>query len=145
MSLRLRLDGTVEADTPEELVAYQRQFSRNGHPKLAKRAMQSALGDDDGMLPEAATKLVKLLWTRPQGMETRDIAKAFGLDHAKGIGGSVTSLTAWGRRRDLKNKQLLVKTRRVDESGHTARILSLTDFFRKMVMEGRVPGMTLDN
>jgi hypothetical protein len=145
MSIKLRPDGTVEADTPEELVAYQRHFSKNGHAKPAKRMAQSGLGDDDGMLPEAATKLVKLLWTRPQGMETRDIAKAFGLDHAKGIGGSVTSLTAWGRRRDLKKKQLLVKTRRVDGSGHTSRILSLSDFFRKMIMEGRVPGMTLDS
>ncbi len=96
------------------------------------------------MLPAAASKLVKLLWTHHDGMETREIAKAFGLEHAKGIGGSVTSLNAWGRRRDLKKKQLLVKSRRVEANGHTARILSLNDFFRKMIKEGKVPGMKLD-
>src|SRR5258708_6011537 len=138
MSLRLKPDGTVEADTPQELVEYQRSFSRNGYHAQKK----SSADVDDGPLPEAASKLVKLLWPHHDGMETREIAKAFGLEHAKGIGGSVNSLAAWGRRRNL-GKKLFVK-RHMIRAGKSERILLLSDFFRKMIKEGKVPGMKLD-
>lgn len=145
MSIKLRPDGTVEADTPEELVAYQRFFSRNGHvkPTRATQGFERDIGD--ATLPEAALKLVKLLWAHQGGMDTREIAKSFGLDHTKGIGGSVTSLAAWGRRQNLGRKQMLVKTRRPDDNGRIVRVLSLSDFFRKMIKEGKVPGVKLDS
>jgi hypothetical protein len=138
MSVRLKPDGTVEADTPQELVEYQRSFSRNGYHAPKKSSTEV----EDGPLPEAASKLVKLLWPRHDGMETREIARAFGLEHAKGIGGAANSLAAWGRRRNLKKKLFFKK--HIITAGKSERILLLSDFFRKMVKEGKVPDVKLD-
>lgn len=139
MSVRLKPDGTIEADTPQELIEYQRSSSRNGYHTQKK----SSADVEDGPLPEAASKLVKLLLPHHDGMETREIAKAFGLEHAKGIGGSVNSLAAWGRRRNLGKK--LFSKRQLVTAGKSVRILLLSDFFRKMVKEGKVPGVKLDS
>jgi hypothetical protein len=145
MSLRLKPDGTVEADTPEELVAYQ-FASRNGAPNPNKKAprVRRIVGDEEP-IPESAQKLIALLFPEPKGLITSDVAKALGLSEPKAIGGSVTSLTAWGRRHNFTKKQLLTKTRRSNGSGHNVRVMALTENFRKMIKEGKVPGMKLEH
>jgi hypothetical protein len=151
MSVRLKLrnDGSieaVEADTVAELVGYHQQYaSRNGTAPTKKgpRIKYSPGEEGDEPLPEAAEKLVKLLFSASDGMDTGDIAVKFGVE-PKGVGGSVTSLTAWGRRHNLSKKQLLRKERRENGHGHFVRRLALSDHFRKMIKEGKVPGMKID-
>jgi hypothetical protein len=143
MSVRLKPDGTVEFDTPEELVAYQ-HASRNGSTNAKRPRGRPRASGDDEELPESALKLVKLLLPQPDGVNTSDVAKALGLNEAKGIGGSVTSLTSWGRRHNLNKKQLIKKTRRVNGHGHNVRIMALAESFRKMIKEGKVPGVKLE-
>jgi hypothetical protein len=145
MSIRLKPDGTVEFDTADELIAYQ-HASRNGTASPAKKASRNRhiIGDDEP-LPESALKLVKFLLPKSDGVNTSEMAKALGLNEAKGIGGWVTSLTSWGRRHNLSKKQLLVKTRRANGHGHNARFMALHESFRKLIKEGKVPGVKLDN
>jgi hypothetical protein len=150
MSVRLKLgrDGTieaVEADTVEELMAYHHQYaSRDGNSaKKTARAQRSSAEDEDERLPEAAEKLVKVLLSATDGMNTTDVARTFGVK-PRGVGGSVNSLIAWGKKRNLKRGQLLIKGRRANGDGHMARTIALAGFFRKMIREGKVPGMKLD-
>jgi hypothetical protein len=137
MSVRLKPDGTVEFDTPEELVVYQ-HASRNGGATKGTRG-RHATSDEEG-LPESALRLVKFLLPKPDGVNTSEMAEALGLKEAKGIGGWVTSLTSWGRRHNLPKKQLLVKTRRTNG----ARFMALHENFRKMIKEGKVPGVKIE-
>lgn len=139
MSIRLKLDGTVEADSVEELIAYQNSL-RGGRARGSSRQLEA---ESEERLPEAARKLVMCLLHFPDGMNTADVAKELGVE-PKGVGGSVTSLTAWGRRHNFTKKQLLEKERRVDGHGHVVRRIALSDRFRKMVEKGEVPGMKLD-
>ncbi len=139
MSIRLKPDGTVEADSVEELVAYQRSL-RNGQPSKILRAEQPGEGEEP--LPEAAEKLVRLLLRSADGMDTADVAISLGVD-PKGVGGSVTSLTSWGRRHGFSKKQLIVKDRRENGHGRMVRRLALSERFRKMIEQGEVP-MKLD-
>jgi hypothetical protein len=132
-----------EFDTPEELVAYQ-HASRNGGTNTKRPRGRRVSGEDEG-LPEAALKLVKSLLPHPDGVNTSEMAKELGLNEAKGIGGSVTSLTSWGRRHNFSKKQLIKKTRRVNGHGHNVRVMALTESFRKMIKEGKVPGVKLDS
>lgn len=143
MSIRLKLDGTVEADTPEELVAYQ-YASRNGGASSKKPARSRAASGDEEMLPVSAQKLIEILFPATNGLVTSDVAKALGLSEPKAIGGSVTSLTAWGRRHNFTKKQLLIKSRRSNGNGHNVRVMGLTESFRKAIREGKVPGMKLE-
>src|ERR1051326_6610122 len=132
MAVTIKPDGTVIFDTPEEYAVYQ-AASRNGAGNHAKKASRSRrISGEEEPLPEAALKLVKYLLPIPGGVNTTDMAHALGLAEAKGIGGSVTSLTAWGRRHNLTKKQMLVKTRRANGNGHNARIMALHESFRKM-------------
>lgn len=144
MSVRLKPDGTLEFDTPEELVAYQ-SATRNGAANAPRRVGRPRrVSGDDEPLPESALKLVKFLLPEPNGVNTSEMAHALGLKEAKGIGGSVTSLTSWGRRHNLNRKQLITKTRRVNGHGHNVRFMALAESFRKMIKEGKVPGVKLD-
>jgi hypothetical protein len=150
MSVRLKLrdDGTieaVEADTVEELVAYHQQYSSRdaNSAKKISRAQHFTPDSEDEKLPEAAEKLVRLLISENDSMNTSDIAEIFGVK-PRGVGGSVNSLIAWGKKRNLKRSQLLIKGRRANGNGHLARTIALTGFFRKMIKEGKVPGMKLD-
>ena len=88
-------------------------------------------------LPTAAHRLVKLLFEQKDGLETAQIGSALGVE-SKGVGGSVTSLTSWGRRYGLGKKQLLTKMRRTNDQGHSVRRIALSYKFRKMIDEGIV-------
>jgi hypothetical protein len=149
MSLRLKMkpDGTIdaiEADSVEELLEYQRRLQCSGnHAQKVTPTQQEMLAAEEEALPEAAQKLVRLLVAHPDGMNTVDVAQALGVQ-ARGVGGSITSLNAWGRKRDLTKRQLLTKDRRASGNGHTVRRIALAERLRRMIQEGKVPGMTLD-
>src|ERR1700733_3791519 len=128
----------------EELVAYQ-IASRNGGGSASKKTSRTKrVARDEEPIPESAQKLITLLLPAQNGLVTSDVAKALGLNETKAIGGSVTSLTAWGRRHNYTKKQLLTKTRRTNANGHNVRVMALTESFRKMLKEGKVPGVKLD-
>jgi hypothetical protein len=141
MTIQLFKDGRIEFTTVEELLAYQKA-SRNGSRRT--RAESSASDANEDALPETARRLVEVLFDAPDGMDTAEAAKALGMREAKGIGGFVASLTGWGRRHNLKKRQLVVKERRPDGKGHNVRRIRLGEQFRKMVKEGKVPGVKLD-
>ena len=134
-------DGTVEADSVEELLAYQRA-SQNGHS--IRRAKTATSDEATDTLPATAKKLVDVLLVHPDGMDTADAARALGLKNTKGIGGFVGSLTAWGRKNNWKKRQLVVKERRPDGKGRTVRTIKLGGQFRKIAEEGKVPGLKRD-
>jgi len=147
MAIRLKLDrdGRIEAievDSVEEAIAYQRQAHRNG--TVSKGENRPAATGTDDALPVAAQKLVELLMVEPHGVETSTLAAVLGLKEAKAIGGTVTSLTSWGRRNGLTKRNLLVKGRKANGHGKTVRTMALSESFRKMINEGKVPGMKLD-
>jgi hypothetical protein len=152
MSVRLKFekDGSIEAiaDSVEELIAYHQRFAaQNGSANLTRRSeppKNSPLSESDDSLPEAALRLVKHLYQAQGEVKTSDLQHAFGLSEPRAIGGTVTSLTSWGRRHNLSKKQILIKGRRANGNGHTVRTMALTESFRKMIREGKVPGVTLD-
>ncbi|MCL4524034.1 MAG: hypothetical protein M1453_14075 [Acidobacteria bacterium] len=150
MTIRLRLkdDGSIDAievDSVEELLTIYQQFplagNRAGTHSFVPRKLSA--DTDNSPLPESAARLVSLLYSAPHGMNTFDVAKALHVD-PKGVGGFVTSLTSWGRRRGLTKKQLIMKERRPNANGRMVRRINLTDFFRKMIEDGKVPGMKLE-
>lgn len=142
MGLKLKTDGTIEADTPAELAEYAQLIARNGHSAIARRAVTDE--SEDGPLPDSALKLVRLLLPLPKGMGVKDVAKEFNLEHTKGIGGPANSLAAWGKRHNMR-RALLVRTKSRDEQGKTIRTWKLSEFFRKQIKDGKVPGVESDN
>jgi hypothetical protein len=143
---KLRSDGTIESvevDSVEEAIAYQEHAKHNGARATNSAAISppGSLGasakEDMEPLPAAAHRLVKLLFEQNDGLDTAQIGSALGVE-SKGVGGSVTSLTSWGRRYGLGKKQLLTKTRRKDHQGRSVRRIALSYKFRKMIDEGIV-------
>jgi hypothetical protein len=145
MAVRLTLkDGSVfEADSVEDVARFYQQLSRNGsRAKGFVDRPQST--DSEDSLPDHAKRLVSALLPASDGLDTAAVATALGVE-PRGIGGYVTSLTAWGKRRGLVKKQLVQKERRANGHGRMVRRIKVTDFFRKMISEGKVPGMKLDS
>lgn len=147
MAIRLKLsDGSVvEADSVDELLKYQQSLhsSRNGAKLLRAQRRATPVTNADEELPEHARKLVELLLPQTEGMDSAEIAKHFDVD-PRGVGGYVTSLTRWGDKAGLKKKELIVKERRDNGNGDSVRRIKLTVSFRKMLKDGKVPGMKLD-
>lgn len=145
MSLKLTLkDGSqVESDSVGDLLEFYRQVS-NGHPRPKTIAESRVTKSANSDLTEAAKKLIGLLLPALDGVDTGTVAKSFGVS-PKGIGGTVTALTRWGQKNGLSKKQMLVKNRRTNVDGRSVRTLALTESFRKMIKEGKVPGVKLDN
>lgn len=148
-----REDGSVEieADSVQEFVEFQRLSSSSNGTKAAQGAANRASAGDgkshSATIPEAARKLVRLLYDSPAdiSVSTADLAKSLGFKEAKAVGGSVTSLTSWGKHNQLTKRQMIVRGRnRMSADGKTIRTMALTETFRKMLKEGKVAGMKLD-
>src|ERR1700689_1566177 len=115
---------SVEVDSVEEAIAYQEHARhRNGNrststvtPYAFPPSSDAPSKEDMEALPTAAHRLVKLLFEQMDGLDTAQIGKALGVE-SKGVGGSVTSLTSWGRRYGLAKKQLLTKMRQTNDQG----------------------------
>jgi hypothetical protein len=148
MAIRLKLENgsTVEADSVEELVTYQRALEgrrRNPPSKPARIQKQAVLPLGDEELPEPARKLVDILLPFPNGLQSAKIAQELNVS-PRGVGGYVTALTSWAKRRGMNARQLLDKGRHSNGGGGMVRTLSISKSFRKMIQEGQVPGMKLD-
>ncbi len=148
MAIRLKLEdgSTIEADSVQELVAYQRASAeaRNGSRSKSTRNRQHDLvfvAEDE--LPRNARMLVDALLPNPKGVESAEVARLLGVS-PRGMGGYVTALASWGKRRGLTKRQLLEKGRHKNGGGKIVRTISLSGLFRKMLKEGQVPGMKLD-
>ncbi|MGC1621075.1 MAG: hypothetical protein WA765_21485 [Candidatus Acidiferrum sp.] len=143
---KLRTDGTIESvevDSVDEAIAYQEQVKHSGARATNSYAAAppaptgASTKEDLEPLPTAAHRLVKLLFEQKDGLDTAQIGSALGVE-SKGVGGSVTSLTSWGRRYGLGKKQLLTKMRRTNDQGRSVRRIALSYKFRKMIDEGIV-------
>jgi hypothetical protein len=152
MSVRLKLkaDGSieaVEADTVGELLEYQRQLQKKSQQKKQEEYSAIHLSPTaelvDNSIPERAKLLVTYLMKQPEGMDSAVLARHLGVE-PRGVGGSITSLLSWGDRNGLSKRQMIRKFRRPTGTGSTVRGIALHSFFRKMIEEGKVPGMILD-
>jgi hypothetical protein len=148
MAIRFKLkpDGTIESvevDSVEEAIAYQEGAKHKNNRASSTGVTPPSPSpntpgkEDIDPLPVAALRLVKLLHEQADGLDTAQIGTALGVE-SKGVGGSVTSLTSWGRRYGLTKKQLLTKTRRTNDQGRSVRRIALSYKFRKMIDEGKV-------
>jgi hypothetical protein len=147
--LKLRVDGTVESvevDSVKEAIEYQELLARKGpRTETAKSDDKTWAGPVYEPLPDAALKLVKVLYGHATGLETTKVAEALGVD-PKGVGGSVTSLTAWGRKHGIQKKYLIEKVRKRDSEGHSVRRIFLSHNFVRLIKKGDVPiGMTVED
>jgi hypothetical protein len=134
----------VEADTAMELVEYHRQYAPNAS-KPPKAEWRRDFADRSAEpMPEVGHRLVKLLYSANTALRTTEVAQALGLQHPRGVGGFVTSLTAWGKHLQLSKKAMLVKGRSRSPSGKFVRTMALTDNFRRMIRDGKIPGMSPD-
>jgi len=146
MPLKLTLkDGSqVESDSVYDLLEfYEKVSALNGRGDASTTSKKHASNVKDLDLKEAPRKLLNMLFVAAEPVDTGNVAKSFGVT-PRGIGGTITSLTKWGKQHGLSKKQMLVRGRRSNGNGHNVRTLALAENFRKMIKEGKVPGLKLD-
>src|SRR5438105_3940941 len=142
----LRADGSIEsieAPSPKEVQETYVELLRNGGRTRNARAngagnKPEASAKDDGF-PEAAKKLVRTLAAFPQGMKTSDVARTLGVA-PRGVGGSIMSLTNWGKHHKFAKSKLIIKERVPDGQGKMIRKIRITEEFVKLIREGKIPG-----
>jgi hypothetical protein len=148
MALRLHLaDGTaVESDSPQELVDFYHRVASNGHKATTKLEKTSATKRQSGSgepLRENAAKFIRLLYDKPEGLTTKELADSFGFD-PRGLGGIVANLSTWAKKNGMRGKKDVLAKNRRPENGVKVRTVTLTKEFRQRVKEGKVSGLDLD-
>jgi hypothetical protein len=147
VKLTLRDDGTIEtieAGSPQEARDAYLELLRNGsRPRKSRHAgvengdpRTSGSSDD---FPEPAKKLVHVLAASPQGMKTSDVSRTLGVA-PRGVGGSIMSLTNWGKHHGFSKGQLITKERVADGHGKMVRKIKINEDFVKLVREGKIQG-----
>ena len=147
MKLTLKDGAFVEFDSVSQLVEFYKQLSptttNNGNHKTRVSTRNNRVDRELDEMPESPLKLVKFLFGATGAVDSDAVVKTLGIS-GRAIGGTVTSLGFWAKRHNLEKKQMLVKGRRANGNGRSVRTLALTESFRKMIREGKVPGVKLD-
>jgi hypothetical protein len=99
MAFRIKPNGDIETDSPEEALQMQRQIiQKNEHPStLANNRGPSSWGSMSSSLGSNARAMLKFLLTKPNGVRIADVAKEIGLRDARGLGSINRQVRNWGK------------------------------------------------
>lgn len=147
MAIRIRINGVeMEADSTQEAVDIYRQISGfNGHktvhapatPRVAvaqPETEQTNLASPKTLNDNAKGTLKLLMQSDSLGKPTKEVARAIGMEDARGMGAVTGVIRNWGHESfGLQERNTIVKEERETPDGGKVRFLKLTDAFRKNI------------